>query len=48
MLGAIAGVYPIPENIAIECEKRLTPDLLKILHDFEKYINDRNSINPAS
>lgn len=52
-LGAIAGsiaacVYPIPENISMECEKRLTPDLLKILHDFEKYINDRNSLKPDS
>lgn len=52
-LGAIAGsiaacVYPIPENITMECEKRLTPDLLKILHNFEKYINERNSINPGS
>ncbi len=52
-LGAIAGsiaacVYPIPENITMECEKRLTPDLLKILHNFEKYINERNSINPVS
>ena len=52
-LGAIAGsiaacVYPIPENITMECEKRLTHDLLKILHNFEKYINERNSINPVS
>ena len=47
--GSIAAcVYPIPESITIECEKRLTPDLLKILHNFEKYINDRNSINPVS
>lgn len=47
--GSIAAcVYPIPDNIAIECEKRLTPDLLKILHDFEKYINDRNSLKPDS
>lgn len=35
MLGAMAGsiaacIYPIPENIAEECEKRLPPDLLKI------------------
>ena len=44
-MGAIAGsiaasVYPIPDNIAAECEKRLTPDLLKIMIDFEKYINN--------
>ena len=43
-LGAIAGsiaacVYPIPEWISLECKKRLTPDLLKIMHDFEDFIN---------
>ena len=43
-----ASVYPIQENIAIECENRLPTDLLKILHDFEKYINERNSFNPES
>lgn len=42
-LGAISGsiaacVYPIPEWIAKECEKRLSPDLLKIMKDFEKYV----------
>ena len=37
--GSIAAcMYPIPEWIAKECEKRLTPDLLKIMNDFEKYI----------
>lgn len=47
--GSIAAcVYPIPESIAIECEKRLTPDLLKIMNDFERYINDRNSFNQDS
>ena len=50
-LGAIAGsiaacVYPIPNSIAIECEKRLTPDLLKIMLDFERYISEHNSTNP--
>lgn len=49
-LGAIAGsiaacVYPIPEWIAKECEKRLTPDLLKIMKDFEKYIENTNLDN---
>lgn len=43
-LGAIASsiavcVYPIPEWIAFECEKRLTSDLLKIIWDFEQFIN---------
>ncbi|MBD5330193.1 MAG: hypothetical protein HDS03_10035 [Bacteroides sp.] len=47
MLGAIAGsiaacIYPIPESIAEECEKRLPPDLLKIMEDFEKYIDNKN------
>ena len=43
--GSIATcIYPIPEHIVIECEKRLTPDLLKIMHDFERYIIQRNSI----
>lgn len=47
--GSIAAcVYPIPKNIAIECENRLTPDLLKILNAFEKYITERNSFNPES
>ena len=47
--GAIAGsiaacVYPIPEWIAAECEKRLTLDLLEIMHSFEKFINNRNTL----
>lgn len=47
-MGAIAGsiaacVYPIPENIALECEKKLTPDLLKIMKDFEDFISNRDS-----
>ena len=46
-LGAISGsiaacIYPIPEWIAKECEKRLTPDLLKIMKDFEKYVYNAN------
>lgn len=52
-LGAIVGsiaacVYPIPKNITIECEKRLTPDLLKIMNDFERYSSEHNSANPVS
>ena len=46
-LGAIACsiaacVYPIPEWIVLECEKRLTPDLLKIMWDFKQFINSQN------
>ncbi|MDE6339918.1 MAG: ADP-ribosylglycohydrolase family protein [Muribaculaceae bacterium] len=46
-MGAIAGsiaacFYPIPEWIATECEKRLTPDLLEILHKFESFIGSLN------
>ena len=46
-LGAIAGsiaacIYSIPEQIAIECEKRLPTDLLKIMRDFEQFINFQN------
>ena len=49
-LGAISGsiaacIYPIPEWIAKECEKRLTPDLLKIMKDFEKYVYNVNLAN---
>lgn len=45
---AIAGsiatcVYPIPEWIATECKKRLTPDLLEIMQNFEKFIENRNN-----
>lgn len=47
-LGAISGsiaacIYPIPNHITVECEKRLTPDLLQIMSDFEEYIVQRNS-----
>ena len=43
--GSIAAcIYSIPEQIAIECEKRLPTDLLKIMRDFERYIIQRNSI----
>lgn len=41
--GSIAAcVYPIPEWIVLECEKRLTPDLLKIMCDCEQFINSQN------
>ena len=44
--GSIAAcMYPIPEWIAKECEKRLTPDLLKIMKDFEEYIKNTNLDN---
>lgn len=34
--GSIAAcVWPIPERIAAECERRLTPDLLEIMQDCE-------------
>lgn len=37
--GSIAAcIYPIPNRIIKECEKRLTPDLLEIMNQFEKYI----------
>ncbi|MDE6532435.1 MAG: ADP-ribosylglycohydrolase family protein [Muribaculaceae bacterium] len=42
--GSIAAcVYPIPEWIATECEKRLTPDLLEIMYNFENFIKNRNN-----
>lgn len=42
--GSIAAcVYPIPECIADECEKRLTPDLLEIMRNFEEFIKNRNN-----
>lgn len=43
--GSIAAcIYPIPDHIIIECEKRLTPDLLKILNNFEEFINKRTNL----
>ena len=42
--GSIAAcIYPIPEWIATECEKRLTPDLLEIMYNFENFIKNRNN-----
>ena len=43
--GSIAAcIYTIPDNIILECEKRLTPDLLKIMCNFEQYIKDRKEL----
>lgn len=42
--GSIAAcIYPILDKITLECEKRLPPDLLQILRDFERCIVQRNS-----
>lgn len=42
--GSIAAcVYPIPEWIADECERRLTPDLLEVMRNFEEFIKNRNN-----
>ena len=43
--GAIAGaiaacVYPIPEYIIKECQKRLSDDLLKVVIRFEDYLDN--------
>ena len=45
---AIAGgiaecIYPIPEHIAEECERRLPPELLDIMRDFEAFIKKRRN-----
>lgn len=50
--GAIAGgiascVYPIPEHIVAECEKRLPPDLLEIMRNFEQFIKERGQTYKA-
>lgn len=40
--GEIAAcVYPIPEHIAEECEKRLPSELLEIMSNFERFIKER-------
>ncbi|MBO4973389.1 MAG: ADP-ribosylglycohydrolase family protein [Bacteroides sp.] len=40
--GSVAAcVYQIPEYISSECEKRLTPELLSILRDFELRVVER-------
>ena len=39
IVGAIAAcVYPIPEYIIKECQKRLSDDLLKVVIRFEDYL----------
>ena len=38
--GIAACVYPIPEHIVAECEKRLPPELLEIMRDFECVIKE--------
>lgn len=40
MAGAIAeGFYGIPEELKQECRRRLTPDLLAILEEFESFVS---------
>ena len=43
--GIAACVYPIPENIAEECERRLPTELLEIMRNFEGFIKSRNQTN---
>ena len=39
--GGIAScIYPIPEHIAEECERRLPPELLDIMRNFERFIKE--------
>ena len=38
--GIAACVYPIPEHIAEECERRLPPELLEIMRNFERFIKE--------
>ena len=38
--GIAACVYPIPEHIADECERRLPPELLEIMMNFECFIKE--------
>lgn len=44
--GIVACIYPIPipEYIIKECEKRLAPELLQIMRDFERFIEERKEI----
>ncbi len=43
--GGIAGcIYPIPEYIVEECERRLAPELLQIMREFERFIEEKNKI----
>ena len=43
--GIAACVYPIPEHIAEECERRLPPELLEIMMNFEGFIKSRDHTN---
>ena len=43
--GIAACVYPIPEHIAVECERRLPTELLEIMRNFEAFIKSRNQTN---
>ncbi len=43
--GIAACIYPIPEHIAEECERRLTPELLQIMKEFERFIKERKQVN---
>ncbi len=40
--GIAACIYPIPEYIVEECERRLAPELLQIMRDFERFIEERD------
>ncbi|MDE7419485.1 MAG: hypothetical protein K2N35_04680, partial [Muribaculaceae bacterium] len=39
--GIAACIYPIPDHIAEECEKRLPSELLEIMRNFETFIKKR-------
>ncbi|MDE6521833.1 MAG: ADP-ribosylglycohydrolase family protein [Muribaculaceae bacterium] len=41
--GIAACVYPIPEHIAVECERRLPAELLEIMRNFEAFIKERRN-----
>ena len=43
--GIAACIYPIPEYILTECEKRLPTELLEIMRNFEGFIKSRDHTN---
>ena len=48
-LAAIAGgiascIYPIPEHIVEECERRLPSELLEIMRNFERFIDEEDNM----
>ena len=46
MVGGIAAcIYPIPEHIVAECEKRLPSELLEIMRNFEGFIKQWEQSN---